>query len=160
MGYETSLQLVDVEVDPRRRPEIEAAIRKGVRSENKGLRLFLRWLGITSDNTLEFRATCKRDFVLPHCPDDEGFVSAAVGKWHRPEEIAEWLCKHCSSGRLILHSLEGDGAAFGWEFESGRIRYLELRPVGRWRRLQPLSDCGSRKQAKSPSNKRLTARSS
>lgn len=154
MGYETSLQLVEVEIDPRCRPEIEAAIRKAARSENDDLELFLRWLGITSDGTLEFRAACKRQLVLPQCPDDEGFVSAAIGKWRQPEEIAEWLCKHCSSGRLILHSLEGDGAAFGWEFESGRIRYLELRPVGRWRRLQPVLDCGTRKAVKSPSKRR------
>ena len=154
MGYETSVQLVGVEIDPRRRREIEAAIRKAVRSENEGLRHFLRWLGITRDGTLEFRAACKRQFVLPQCPDDDGFVSAAIGKWHRPEEIAEWLCKHCSSGRLILHSLEGDGAAFGWEFAGGCIRDLELRPVGRWRRLPPLSDCGSRKVVKSPSRRR------
>jgi len=160
MGYETSLQLVGVEIDPRHRPEIEAAIRKAARSENDALQLFLRWLGITSDGTLAFRAACKRDFVLPQCPDYEGCVSVTIGKWRRPEEIGEWPCTHCSSGRLILHRLEGDGAAFGWEFESGRIRHLELRPVGRWRRLQSQSHSGSREHAKSPANKRVTHRSS
>lgn len=53
-------------------------------------------LGIPSDGTLEFRAACKRELILPQCPDYEGFVSAAIGKWHRPDEIAEWLCQHCS----------------------------------------------------------------
>jgi len=139
MGYKTSLQLVGVEIDPRKRSRIETAILQARRGRGGHLDGFLRWLGLTSENTLEFRAACKRDFILPQCPDEEGFVSAVIGKWGEAEEIAEWLCQHCIRGKLILHSLEGDGDAFGWESQAGRIRYLELVPVEKWRCLRPAS---------------------
>jgi len=34
---------------------------------------------------------------------------------------------------MVLHSVEVDGCAWGWEFDGkGRMRYLELTPVGKW----------------------------
>lgn len=58
-----------------------------------------------------------------------------IGLW-RSWTLAtgEWLKLHSEKGgRLIQHSSEGDGAAWGWEFDGrGRLRQLALCSVGKW----------------------------
>lgn len=135
MGYETSLQLIGVKVDPARRAEIENRLRDP--REDPGKVCFLELVGLTPDDTIEFDTRRAPDLISTFETDDEGFTQAAIGKWHDAEPIARWLAQACTSGQLILHSMEGDGSAYGWEFKNGRIRYLELRPSGPWKKLPP-----------------------
>ncbi len=76
-----------------------------------------------------------KDGLDPYEPDeDDGTVPALYGKWPDAERIADWLKKHSEpGGRIILHSMEADGEAWGWEFDGkGRMRELALVPVGKW----------------------------
>ncbi len=61
-------------------------------------------------------------------------LPALYGKWYKAEQIAKWLKKHSENGgAVILHSIEADGEAFGWEFNGrGKMRALGLRPTGPW----------------------------
>ena len=92
------------------------------------------------------RLFCQHDGILcfkptgnyhsPYVPDeDDGTVPVLVGKWYESEHIAEWLKLHSEKGgRLIQHSCEADGAAWGWEFDGrGRLRELCLCSVGKWK---------------------------
>ena len=74
-------------------------------------------------------------FTSPYSPDEEdGSVPAIEGKWYESEQIAQWLKLHSEKGgRIVLHRFEGDGYAWGWEFDGkGRLRELHLRSMGKW----------------------------
>ena len=75
------------------------------------------------------------DGLDPYVPDeDDGTVPALHGKWYEAERFARWLRRHSEKGgRMILHSIEADGEAWGWEFDGrGRMRRLSLARVGKW----------------------------
>jgi hypothetical protein len=135
MGYETTLYLVGVSLPHIHRRRVEQLLKKHKQSKNTDLACLFQCVDFTSDNTLEFRAKQLPCPKASEVPDEEGFVVSAVGKWYGSEKFAVWLCRNHFEGALIQHSLEGDGAAWGWEFEKGRIRCLELRPEGTWQRL-------------------------
>ena len=82
---------------------------------------FLDRAKIDSEGFLAFKAS--DDGLDTYDPDEtDGTVPALAGKWYEAEYVARWLKRHCEKGgRLVLHSLEGDGAAWGWEFD-GRGR--------------------------------------
>lgn len=87
---------------------------------------------IDSAGFLCFRAS--KDGHDPYVPFDDGTVIALYGKWYVAEEIASWLKHHSEKdGRIVLHSIEGDGDAWGWEFDGkGKMRGLQLCSVGKW----------------------------
>jgi hypothetical protein len=133
MGYITSLHLVDVKIKEESLPAVRRAVetRKG-----RGLGpivCFLEEAFLAEDGFLCFKSTGQ--FDSPYCPDDEdGTVTVLEGKWYESRKIAEWLKLHAEKGgRLIEHSCEADGCAWGWEFDGkGRLRQLALCSVGRW----------------------------
>lgn len=95
---------------------------------------FLNEVVLSDDGLLRFKPTGTYD--VPLCPfEEDGTVSALTGTWYESEKIAEWLKLHSEKGgRIVQSSWEGDGAAWGWEFDGrGRLRNLDLRPVGKWR---------------------------
>lgn len=97
------------------------------------LRFFLERAVIDSGGFLAFNAS--KDGLEPYVPDeDDGTVPALYGKWYKAERIARWLRRHSEKGgRIILHSIEADGEAWGWEFDGrGRMRQLGLARVGKW----------------------------
>ena len=69
--------------------------------------------------------------------DSEGFlhIEDHFGGWNGSENLASWLKQHCEKdGRIVEHSLESDGVAWGWEFDGkGKMKYFQLEPVGKWR---------------------------
>lgn len=131
MGYETSLHLIGASVAAGRREQVRKALKKACKGKDHQLVALLEQVDFSSSGTLEFLHG--EDSVDE--PDDEGFVVAIWGKHYGAEAFAKWLACHCDEGEVILHSREGDGEAWGWEFKKGRIRALRLQPVGTWKTL-------------------------
>lgn len=133
MGYETALHLIGVKIKAESIRAVSRALktRKARRLSTVGH--FLEVAAIDSEGFLVFNTS--ENWVSPYAPDeDDGTVPALSGKWGYAEAIARWLSKHSEKdGRIVLHSEEGDGAAWGWEFDGkGRMRPLGLVPVGKW----------------------------
>jgi hypothetical protein len=134
MGYETALHLIDVRIKDASVPIVKKALET---KKGRGLRpisSFLEEAFLGDDRFLCFKSTGEYD--EPYLSDEEDeTVTVLNGKWYEAEQIAEWLKLHCEkAGRLIQHSCEADGAAWGWEFNGrGKLRELALCSVGKWR---------------------------
>ena len=134
MGYQTALHLIDVKIKDESLPIVKKALQT---KKGRGLRplvYFLEEAFLPDDGFLCFKSTGRYD--SPYVPDeDDETVSVLVGKWYEAEQIAEWLKLHSEKGgRLIQHSSEADGAAWGWEFDGrGRLLELALCSVGKWK---------------------------
>jgi hypothetical protein len=133
MGYESSLHLIDVKIKAAAVPLVSRALKTKTGRGLIRLRYFLERTVIDSEGFLAFKAS--EDGLDPYVPDeDDGTVPALYGKWYDAELIARWLRRHSEKGgRIILHSIEADGQAWGWEFDGrGRMRPLGLARVGKW----------------------------
>lgn len=134
MGYETALHLINLKIKNESVPVVKKAL---TTKKGRGLGPIASFLGeafLPQDGFLCFKSTGRYD--SPYDPDeDDETVPVLVGKWNEAEEIAEWLKLHSENGgRLIQHSCEADGAAWGWEFDGrGRLRELALCSVGKWK---------------------------
>lgn len=134
MGYRTALHLVDIKIKEESLPIVKKALQT---KKGRGLRplvYFLQEAFLDADGFLCFKSTGAYD--SPYCPaEDDGSVTVLEGKWYEAEDIAEWLKLHSEKGgRLVQHSCEADGGAWGWEFDGrGRARELALCSVGRWK---------------------------
>ena len=134
MGYETTLHLFDVKIKEDSLPLVKKALKAKKVQGFPQLVYFLPEAFLSDDGFLRFKSTGL--YSSPYCPDeDDETVPALSGKWKRSEEIAEWLKLHSEEGgKLIHHSNEGDGAAWGWEFNGrGKLRELALCLVGKWK---------------------------
>lgn len=131
MGYWTSLHLVGIYIKPESLRTVQRAV-AGEGRVPKAIRGSLRRMMVSDDHELRFKVTQGDD--NPYAPDGENSSPAALGKWYDDEAIAKWLRRHSKpGGRMVLHSIEGDGGAWGWEFDGkGRVRHLDLVPVSRW----------------------------
>lgn len=133
MGYESSLHLVDVKIKPASLSEVKRTLGKRKESPKDAFEFFLERAVVDSEGYLEFRAS--DDGLDPYVPcEEDGTVPALFGKWYDDERIASWLKQHVEEGgQMVLHSIEADGEAWGWEFDGcGRMRPLALCPVEEW----------------------------
>ena len=132
MGYLVTLHLINVKIKTKSLPVVTRALKARKGRGLAKLELFLETAVIDIDGMLAFKAGDEGSD--PYEPYDDGTVPAVYGKWYEAEKIANWLKKHSEKGgRLILHSLEADGEAWGWEFDGrGRMRELALAAVGKW----------------------------
>jgi len=132
MGYESSLHLIDIKIREESLQIVNDALARQEIPVLKNIESFLKRAVIDSSGFLCFKAS--ENGYDPYVPDEEGTVCAQYGKWYEVEEIASWLKLHSKKGgRIILHGVEGDGAAWGWEFDGkGKMRELQLRAVGKW----------------------------
>jgi len=127
MGYESCLHLVNVKIKPESILRVGRKLSRQKSRSSDPLRFFLERAVLDSGGFLAFKAS--KDGHDPYVPDEEdGTVPALYGKWSEAESIAEWLRLHSEKGgRVVLHSLEGDGEAWGWEFDGlCRMRALAL----------------------------------
>jgi hypothetical protein len=132
MGYETAFHLVDVKIRPSALASVLRTL-KGRKSRRPArLAYFFDRLAIDEDGFLLFKAS--KDGLDPYVPFDDGLVQALYGKWYEAEQFACWLKRYSEEGgRAVLHSIEADGEAWGWEFDGkGRMRALCLVPCGKW----------------------------
>jgi hypothetical protein len=133
MGYESSLHLIDVKIKPASVGPVSRTLKTPAGRGTIRLRHFLERAVIDCEGFLQFKGS--EDGGDPYVPDaDDGTVPAVYGKWYDAERFARWLKRHSArGGRIVLHSIEGDGNAWGWEFDGrGRMRPLHLRSSGRW----------------------------
>jgi len=132
MGYQTCLHLVDVKIKVESVSLVRRKLSRRKSSNKDPLRFFFERAVLDSNNFLMFKAS--DDGLDPYGPFDDGTTPALYGKWYEAERIAEWIKQYVEKGgRMVLHSLEADGAAWGWEFDGrGRMRALALKPSGKW----------------------------
>jgi hypothetical protein len=133
MGYESSFHLVDVKIKSESIPIVSKILTTLKGRGVSRIKTFLENVVVDSSGFLVFRAS--EDGHDPYVPDEEdGTVPALYGKWYECEQIAHWLKKYAEkSGRMVFHSIEADGEAWGWEFDGkGRMRHFELKPSGKW----------------------------
>ena len=133
MGYESVLHLIDVKIKKESIPVVNQQLNSKTGDEFSELICFQERAIIDSAGFLCFKAS--EDGHDPYVPDeDDGTVPALYGKWYETEIIANWLKQYSEAGgRIILHSIEADGEAWGWEFDGeGRMRELQLQSVGEW----------------------------
>jgi hypothetical protein len=133
MGYETSLYLL-VKIKRSSMESVSRALKTGKVAGYPDLEYFLQCAVMDRDGFLAFKE--HGNYTSSYLPDeDDGTVPALDAKWYEAEKIAEWLKKHSrKGGSIIQHSREGDGAAWGWEFDGrGHMRELALCSIGRWK---------------------------
>jgi len=115
MGYWTRLYIVDVNIKKDCFEKVKGIIKNHKGMRNEGLKFFLDNIYLDHERYLSFKASKKRqDYYVS---DELGTTPEMDSKWYESEAIANWLKKYCASRSYIVeHSLEGDGAAWGWEF--------------------------------------------
>ncbi len=143
MSYMTEI-LLQVRIPKRKVAEVRHELEQSDKYASNGLRLFLSVAGLSSANTLEFRAS-GHDFDSEYCEDDEDLVQALKAPWSDPDDIAAWLARYAERGdRMLFHSLEANGNEFGYEFDgNGRCQCLLLQPHGEWVTPSPVSTLDS-----------------
>ena len=132
MGYESTLYLgVKIKAASVRAVKEALETRKG--PGLKSLGYILEVVVLLPDRFLVFKAS--EDGLDRYEPCEDGTVPALSGKWYEAERFAKWLKQHAEKGgRIVMHSDEGDGEAWGWEFDGrGRMRALQLCPVEEWK---------------------------
>ena len=134
MGYWTSLHLIDIRIKASSLEAVKRTLMNRKLNTNDSYQFFFQRAVLDSEGFLCFKASEKGGD--PYVPDeDDGTVPALYSKWYEVERIAEWIKPHCrKGGQVILHSIEADGGAWGWEFDGrGRMRELRLSSFGKWR---------------------------
>ncbi len=132
MGYWLRLHLVDVKIKDDCVDIVNRKLSKHKSVRDQTLKFFLDWAVIADDGFLSFRYD--ENVTNAYEPYEDGTVPAIDGRWNGFEAVAEWVKQYSESGgKVVFHSLEADGGAFGYEFDGkGRMRMLSLEPVGKW----------------------------
>jgi hypothetical protein len=133
MGYESELHLIDVKIRLSSLPSLLRTLKGEKARRPARLNSYFDLLVVDEDGFLRFKAS--KDRWDPYVPDEEGTVPALLGKWYDAEQFARWLKRYSEEGgRVVLHSAEADGEAWGWQFDGkGRMRSLYLVPCGKWK---------------------------
>lgn len=128
MSYWSTLYIIGVRIKPESVVAVKRRVRHHKRLGDNGLGGFLDCVTVDDERRLDFRRDADDDIE-----NDEYGSPVNEGKWYRTEEIAAWLKGVCEGGRIVFHSQEFDGCAWGWEFDGkGKSRPLGLIPCGRW----------------------------
>ena len=129
MGKRNSLQMVNVVIKADSVPIVNLALKTGKGPGLTPIRYFLSRAIIDCQGTLIFKES--EDAEDPYCSFDDGTTIALFGTWDEHEKIASWVKLHSEKGgKMVLFSYDGDGAAWGWEFDGkGRMRELQYRNI-------------------------------
>lgn len=71
----------------------------------------------------------ERRYLLKFIPYDGWWF-----EWEGTDDFAEWVGPFCLRGQIFEYTEDDGGRLWGWEFNQGKVRNLELKPVGRWRK--------------------------
>ncbi|MCX6699332.1 MAG: hypothetical protein NTV68_05305 [Methanomicrobiales archaeon] len=129
MGKRNSLQMVNVVIKADSVPIVNQALKTCKGPGLTPIRYFLSRAIIDCQGTLIFKES--EDAEDPYCSFDDGTTIALFGTWDEHEKIASWVKLHSEKGgKMVLFSYDGDGAAWGWEFDGkGRMRELQYRNI-------------------------------
>ena len=133
MGYESAMNLVDIKIKTDSLLDVKRALEKKKVKGFTSINWYFDYLMLDEGNFLCFKA--RNDGTDAYVPCDDGSIPAMTGKWPDDEKFASWLKQYSEEGgRIVLHSLEADGAVWGWEFNGkGKMRDLALCSVGKWK---------------------------
>jgi hypothetical protein len=130
MGKKNSLE-IDVKIKDECLSVVEKALNSYSDPQLAPIKNFLSHATIDSAGCLAFKPS-KNDSEDPYCtcPDD-GTTIALYGKWDEHEKIACWIKQYSEKGgKIVLYSCDGDGLAWGWEFDGkGKMRELRFRYI-------------------------------
>jgi hypothetical protein len=139
MSYYTEIQL-RCRVRKEKLKQVLAEIRHIPPFKESGLREFLCALQVRDPDVLRFKAQGVgwSDWDVD---EEDGLLDALNNSWCDFEQIASWLALNVTEGsQIIIHSLEGDGADFAYEFDGeGNYLYMAYRPVGTWQHAKKLT---------------------
>jgi len=132
MSYYIELNLIDIKIKPDSLSEVKRVLEKKKVKGITSINWYFDCLMLDEENFLCFKA--KNDGSDAYVPCDDGTVPAMTGKWPDVEKFASWVKQYSEEGgRIVLYSREGDGVAWGWEFNGkGKMRDLALCSVGKW----------------------------
>lgn len=111
-----SLQMIGVKIKPESVPIVNRALKTGKGQGLVPIKYFLSRAVIDCDGELIFKAS-EDGSEDPYCPFEDGTTIALFGTWKEHEQIASWVKLHAEKGKMVLFSYNGDGAAWGWEFD-------------------------------------------
>lgn len=133
VGYDSVMTLIDIKIKPDSLPEVKKALKKKKLKEFSEINWYFEYLVLDEGNFLCFKP--RNDGTDFYLPCDDGTTAAMTGKWYDGVMFASWIKQHSEKdGRIVLHSLEADGATWGWEFNGkGKMRDLALCSVGKWK---------------------------
>jgi hypothetical protein len=133
VGKRNSLELIDIKIKIDSVPVVNAALKLRMGPELAPIKNFLSHVMITDDGFLSFKAN-KNENDDRYFSFEDGSTPAFFGIWDEHEKIASWVKLHSEKGgKMVLFSLNGDGAAQGWEFNGkGKMRELQYRYLGKW----------------------------
>ena len=127
MGKRNALQLIGIKIKKASIPIVKKALQSQNSPELAPIKRFLSHAMIDCAGELMFKASKNAHHDL-YCPFEDNSTIALFGKWDEHEKIASWVKLHTKGGKMVLFSCDGDGAAWGWEFDGkGRMRELQLR---------------------------------
>lgn len=128
MGKRNSLQMIGVKIKADSVPIVNQALKTGKGPGLTSIKYFLSRAVIDCEGELIFKAS-DNDDNDPYCSFEDGTTIALFGTWDEHEKIASWVKLYSEKGgKMVLFSYNGDGAAWGWEFDGkGRMRELKFR---------------------------------
>ena len=120
--------MIGVKIKDESVPIVERVLKAGTGPGLTPIKHFLSRAVIDCDGELIFKASKKSD-ADPYYPFDDNTTIALFGTWDEHEKIASWVKLHSEKGgKMVLFSYDGDGAAWGWEFDGkGKMRELQFR---------------------------------
>jgi len=128
VGKRNSLQMIDIKIKKESIPIVNRALKTGKGRGLTPIKYFLSRAVIDCEGFLIFKAS-DDDVDDPYCSFEDGTTIALFGTWDEHEKIASWVKLHSEKGgKMVLFSYNGDGAAWGWEFDGkSRMRELQFR---------------------------------
>jgi len=130
VGKRNSLQMIGVKIKIDSVPIVTRALKTRSGPGLSPIKHFLSRAVIDCEGELIFEAS-KNGNADPYCPFEDNTTIALFGRWDKHEKIASWVKLHSAKGgKMVLFSYDGDGAAWGWEFDGkGRMRELGFRKL-------------------------------
>lgn len=132
MSRKISLELIGISIKRKSVPTVRKAFKSQKDPELAEIGHFLSLATLDEAGDLAFKTGKENDD--PYGPWEDGTTIAKFGTWDEHKKIASWVKHHTNGGKMVLFSCDGDGAAWGWEFDGeGRMRELKFRYLGLWK---------------------------
>jgi len=135
MGNRTIIQLVNVKIKKESMPLIARALRSKKGGVPANIQRFLDVMTMDDEGILHLNRVAF-NFSSYGVPEDDVTSDRQSGVWYFIGDLAAWLKSHCEmGGRIIEHSEDSSGTAWGWEFDGkGGVSYFKIDHADRRKR--------------------------